>query len=481
VRPKLFLPCFRIKEILAHMLRAREQLTTEISARAENRTNASADSKNTERLKLPMKSLYDDVTSVVKSMVIDESASALGGHGGTDGLRFESEWEFDDGVSRHKCDGLVFTPNKGNYYEGFALKWKSAHLLTVDFAIKSAELRGLYQDAVSGWLAPEATGCLASRKTDHSSGGGGGGGGGGVGNGGSTSSSSSSFSSGTLPLSALTPVTTVTLLAADQSAMESVREALTKAQSDSREKKLPPSTSYHVVECRFDRALSQWAALRSRPDRPAPNSLRTGWGCVEALAEDLSLSELVELLIAAEPTVNNPTAAATADGGCTNSLSNGQTPDAKEVAAHYDSLQAERNSKNHGLGLDNRIATLRRLNNWAKAALIKVYVQGRAEADAVASQAALEEAHKQGDLWPLRLGCEEAHPPQPPANIHAAPATFPGRHHHHQEQQQQQQQQEQQQQQQQRLPRRLRVLDLACGRGGDISKWAASGIIYYIL
>jgi hypothetical protein len=49
-------------------------------------------------------------------------------------------WVFDDGVSRHCTDGLIFTPTTSSYYKCMPYKWKPVELMTVDFLVAVADI-----------------------------------------------------------------------------------------------------------------------------------------------------------------------------------------------------------------------------------------------------------------------------------------------------------------------------------------------------
>ena len=52
-----------------------------------------------------------------------------------------------------------------------------------------------------------------------------------------------------------------------------------------------------VVECAFARSAGAWRIVRPRADKPKPNSVRSAWSTLEAVAEQLTLDQ-VEIEVA---------------------------------------------------------------------------------------------------------------------------------------------------------------------------------------
>ena len=186
-----------------------------------------------------------------------------------------------------------------------------------------------------------------------------------------------------------------------------------------------------VVECTYVVSSSRWVLKKVRLDRPQPNALKTAWRILEVVAENLKLESVVEAiglyLNAPEPNV---------------------TSIASEVIKHYDLVQASRQSGFR----EERIAMHRKVMNWSKACLFNSLINFTPTTCDVSHATLLSGLYEQQHLFfadvsnfpnlntPLenerngkrvkRLGCEV-----------------------------------------------INVLDVACGRGGDIKKFTSDNVI----
>jgi hypothetical protein len=163
---------------------------------------------------------------------------------------------------------------------------------------------------------------------------------------------------------------------------------------------------YLIVECSYDATRSGWVAQRLRPDKAKPNGLGAAWRVMEVLAEGLHEEELLasaeavwaataqrraEALPAAQPGLvgggaagGGGASAASAlamvmgGGGGGGAAAPAAPPlaggrDLSVVGSHYDARQQQRNEIRQGqpgAALDGRIHCLRKLNNWAKAVMV---------------------------------------------------------------------------------------------------------------
>ena len=189
------------------------------------------------------------------------------------------------------------------------------------------------------------------------------------------------------------------------------------------------SSTTLVVECAFDAELGQWVLKKNRLDRPVPNSLRTAWSNLEVVAEAVTLECIVEYI-----------------GKHEQAFSSVRSPSdhVAEVSMHYDQVQASRQTGFR----EERIAVHRKVMNWAKACLFKstmFFTPTKADQSDGSLLAALQQQHAEylkGKICFPNLNRPEKKAKKPTGN------TGP-----------------------------INVLDIACGRGGDVKKFTSDNSV----
>ncbi len=167
------------------------------------------------------------------------------------------------------------------------------------------------------------------------------------------------------------------------------------------------------------------------------------WNNLEAIAEGLELPNLVDAIEALR--LQSPAAQDEGEG----------EGEGGGVAAHYDGMQARRWESAED-ALDPRIHNLRRLNNWIKS----VVIEGLGAGGSDGAEGGDDDEDPEVGQRPNPLASVE----QREAAVVAGPPAGGGRRGSSSSS----------------SSSPLRVLDLACGRGGDFKKWALQGADVYV-
>lgn len=199
-----------------------------------------------------------------------------------------------------------------------------------------------------------------------------------------------------------------------------------------------------VVECAFVGLMSQWVLKKVRLDRPVPNSLKTAWSNLEVIAESITMECIVHSLQQCQqPQLQQDlqSVAATATDFLV-------TDHVASVSKHYDLVQASR----HTGFRDERIAVHRKVMNWAKACLFKTvmfYSSGTTDKSNAALLSALQK--QQLDYSQGKVNFPNLNKPEKKLKKI--------------------------QNKQNNGSANINVLDIACGRGGDIKKFTSDNLV----
>jgi len=189
-----------------------------------------------------------------------ESATATGGIASVHRL-------YRDGKRVNPSDGLIFTPGAPSYRELFGpsgsgaenplpvIKWKYPDECTVDFSIRASDLERVRDAGKGGGRASEEVSSKAFR----------------------------------VPLSLKAfkdreVETCYCLMSPTQASGYLEMVAALESRGSERDGL--------IVECAFDAPSSSWAIRRVRDSKTIPNAIKTGWGTLESLVENISEDEL---------------------------------------------------------------------------------------------------------------------------------------------------------------------------------------------
>lgn len=203
-----------------------------------------------------------------------------------------------------------------------------------------------------------------------------------------------------------------------------------------------------IVECRYDVTKSRWIALKIRWDRVIPNSLRTAWSNLEVVSEGVTLEELQK--IAGDSNTLAPPKQEVDYDDISVDMGNIKVGD--DVASHYDQVQLQRHDTSYEK--DDSIAMLRKVNNWIKACFINTYTLCVLQGKAGVGNVPITDAYLDSLISHIQYRVDRQS--SIVKDISTPSKKFrtkrPSR----------------------RPQQSIDVLDIACGRGGDIKKYTGN-------
>lgn len=321
----------------------------------------------------------------------------------------------------HHSDGLVFTPATEIYHDSLALKWKPAEMISVDFAVLLNDIKEALSSVKRGIFN-----CKFPASCSHGN--------------------------------ALVTLASIGIVD------ETDAFVIAPAMSILDEKK-----KHMIIECTFDKSRGIWRPFRLRTDKVVPNSVSTAWATLEVASASMSISELVENITflgskkgfsadyEGQKVLSLQARKVLGEASPYIILTKVGAGGADDIANHYDSIQRDRNAKCEG-GKDVRMDMLRKVNNWAKAGMFMLVSSMSNSRDVMTvdqTSAALSYLKNHGRT--LILGTSDSflkyNPQKAPLELHSPfqvdrkqKKPFPYK------------------------ERRVKALDICCGRGGDINK-----------
>ena len=200
-----------------------------------------------------------------------------------------------------------------------------------------------------------------------------------------------------------------------------------------------------VVECAFVGQLSQWVLKKIRLDRPVPNALKTAWSNLEVIAETVTMECIIDTL--QQHYLDQDVHQAPRGMGV---VASSLPPDhVADVSKHYDLVQASR----HTGFRDERIAVHRKVMNWAKACLFKAVNFASSKGTNQSNTALLAALKKQQiDYSNGKISYPNLNKPEKRSKKVSSKNNN-------------------------NMPYIINVLDIACGRGGDIKKFTSDNTV----
>jgi mRNA (guanine-N7-)-methyltransferase len=369
--------------------------------------------------------MVQEINEITSKMTPNVSATEGGGAGGAAdywGWIYDSPSDPTDPQADvsfpHLCDGLVFTPINLNYYEYLAIKWKPCHMCTNDYWLSLSDLRKLQ-------------GSRGGKGEDH-------------------------VITGYLPLSNKQSDAKISISQVKITSQQ-VREILSSLQHQSSPAASSRSShgpSHVIGECYYDKQLSLWRVYKIRDDKATPNTLQAAWSNLEVISEGLELSTILNSMKELKKTQQQqkqclvPPVAMTAGVSST------------AIDKHYDQIQHLRHQQRGSL--ESRIAMHRKVMNWSKACLLQHTLTLSSSLDTPSS---IDHDHSliTQALTALQANTRLTSSSRPPNFLKAGPhqnyskrrAGGGGGEGRGMKMQQ------------------INVMDLACGRGGDIKKFTS--------
>jgi hypothetical protein len=222
-----------------------------------------------------------------------------------------------------------------------------------------------------------------------------------------------------------------------------------------------PQLTYLIGECFYDRRASVWRVYKIRYDKATSNSLSAAWSNLEVISEAIELQTLITSLGQLSPQLpDHRSSAVSAPPPSQLAVPPHSSSQLETIDNHYNHIQIQRHTA--GGSRDQRIAMHRKVMNWSKACLLQqTLFPARLSSPSLDQEQYRSLVHQLlSDIhsYSSTDKAPSAHVPNLLKKSHWHPNSRKGRGNNKPQ---------------------INVVDLACGRGGDIKKFTSKSLNPY--
>jgi hypothetical protein len=321
----------------------------------------------------------------------------------------------------HLSDGLVFTPTQATYYNYLAIKWKPCHMITNDYWISLQDLRKLDTSRKSP-KDHQVRGYLPTSNNSRS-----------VRQGGGGSDSMIAMSQ--------------VMLSSEQ--IKEILQSHQQSQCHSSQSATQGQGSHLIAECFYDKRSSVWRVYKIRYDKATSNSLPAAWSNLEVISEGLELHTLMTLI----QQLPSSTLTLTTPAPLSSTALLSSSSQLETIDHHYNQIQIQR----HTGSRDQRIAMHRKVMNWSKACLLQQVLLPSSSSSSVSGEQYRSLIDQLLSQLHLNSNARRTSVPNllETKSSHARGGKKRGG-----------------------TKLQINVVDLACGRGGDVKKFTSKSVTF---